>query len=518
MTVAEARAAGTEVRGRPEAGVGERAARKHRRGGAGQLRCIGGQHAQEGDRHAGNIAFERRIARAVVDHRHRCGAVLLPEDGAIDARAGAAPRDHQLARDARVDIFGFAAAERNGARGGAQHEDRESAAGQRRAVGIDRRDAPPPSESHHRGRETRGRVHRRHADDTPARRGRSGDVGRRTGVARGGHHDDAGLGGVLCRQRIGGLRRAEGSTERHVDDVHVVFDGPVDRMGHDVGRTLAAEDANGIDVRLGRDSGSDLERLLECRAVVRSRVGCAVGIHTEARGGACDVAAVSVAVERVRIRVGGCLGGVGVSLCVHRAGVVGVADEVGAALHLGRVRPEQRRIGRLCAGSGCRLERGDGAGAAEVGVRVVDPGIDDRDLDAFAAQTRRALPHHRRANERHAHRVVRTMLQNRQDLDDARQRGERRDLVAIDFDLDSVQGMAEALEHAAAATRDFGFDALMLGRNLVFDRAPLNGGERAFRDACPSCRDGFGRHDDHDLDAAAALHAERNDSRLESLW
>ena len=288
-------------------------------------------------------------------------------------------------------------------------------------------------------------------------------------------------------------------------------------MGHDVGRTLAAEDANGVKIRLRRDSGSDLERLLECRAVIGSRVGCAVGIHTEARGGARDVAAVSVAVERVRVRLGGRPGGIGVPLCVHCARVVVVADEVGAAFHLGRVRPEQRRICLLCAGGGCRLERGDGAGAAEVGVRVVDPGIDDRDLDAFAAQTRRALPHHRRANERHAHRVVRTMLQNRQDLDDARQRGERRDLVAIDFDLDSVQGMAEALEHAAAATRDFGFDALMLGRNLVFDRAPLIGGERAFRDACPRCRDGFGRHDDHDLDAAAALHAERNDGRHEGL-
>src|SRR5471030_560841 len=65
--------------------------------------------------------------------------------------------------------------------------------------------------------------------------------------------------------------------------------------------------------------------------------------------------------------------------------VVGIADEVGAAFHLGRVRPEQRRIGRPCAGSGCHLEVGDRAGATEVGVRVVDPGIDDRDLDAFGA-------------------------------------------------------------------------------------------------------------------------------------
>src|SRR5229473_3294399 len=80
MTVAEARAAGTEARGRPESGVGERAARKGRRGGSGQLRRVGSQHAQERDRHAGNIAFERRIARAVVDHRHRGGTVPLPAE------------------------------------------------------------------------------------------------------------------------------------------------------------------------------------------------------------------------------------------------------------------------------------------------------------------------------------------------------------------------------------------------------------------------------------------------------
>src|SRR5256885_1944324 len=161
---------------------------------------------------------------------------------------------------------------------------------------------------------------------------------------------------------------------------------------------------------------------------------------------------------------------------------------------------------------------GPGTVAAEVGVRVVDAGIDDRDLDAFAAETRTALPHGRRADERHAHRVIRAMLDNRQDLHDAGQRGERRHLVAVDFDLDSVQGVAEALEHVATATRNFGFDALLLGRSLVFDRAPLVAGKRAIREPRPRCGDRVGRHDDHDLDAAAALHAERNDSRLESLW
>ena len=111
------------------------------------------------------------------------------------------------------------------------------------------------------------------------------------------------------------------------------------------------------------------------------------------------MAAVAVAVERVGIGIGG------VDRRVVAVGVVVVTHEVVATLH-----PyAEPGLNPVCGvevvlGLG-RFESGGGALAVEVGVGVVDAGVDDRHLDA-RARVAGVLPHLRHAKERHADRVV----------------------------------------------------------------------------------------------------------------
>src|SRR6201999_3708538 len=127
--------------------------------------------------------------------------------------------------------------------------------------------------------------------------------------------------------------------------------------------------------------------------VVAAGVGAPVGVLAVARDGAGDVAAVAVAVERGGVRrrgrVVGRVGGVG---------VVVIAGEVHAGHDL--------RAGELVGGDrlgqlGLRvLGLLDGADAAEVGVRVVDAGV-DHGHGAVGTTVAVGLPGRRSVLQRH---------------------------------------------------------------------------------------------------------------------
>ena len=66
---------------------------------------------------------------------------------------------------------------------------------------------------------------------------------------------------LAASTRRGGrvVLRAEGRPERHVDDVHLVLDRPLDRFDGHVGRAAAAEHADRVDVRLRGYARADLQ-------------------------------------------------------------------------------------------------------------------------------------------------------------------------------------------------------------------------------------------------------------------
>src|SRR5580692_3335275 len=131
-------------------------------------------------------------------------------------------------------------------------------------------------------------------------------------------------------------------------------------------------------------------------------------------------------------------------------GVVIVADQVRAAFYLRRFWPEHGRICRLSAGRGGLRERSHGTGTAEVGVRVVDAGVDDGNLDFFTSIAGYALPHFRRADVRHADHILYFVLRHIHHLHHARHVCEVRDLAAGDLDLHAVQRIVIMGEHFAA--------------------------------------------------------------------
>src|SRR5262249_52191999 len=121
-----------------------------------------------------------------------------------------------------------------------------------------------------------------------------------------------------------------------------------------------------------------------------------------------------------------------------RVGVVAVADQVGAALDLGGIGAEERRIGRR-GFVGVRVEvRLRRARATEVRVREVDAGVDDGDLDALTVQTVEPVPDRRGADQRNAVDVVRRHELDRADGGHVRDGTQRVDLVGRDAYLDPV--------------------------------------------------------------------------------
>ncbi len=188
-----------------------------------------------------------------------------------------------------------------------------------------------------------------------------------TGVALGGGDDHAlvgqGLGGG--GDRVVGHQHVVG-TDGQVDDVHAVGGGPLHGGGHHlrIGAALAAEDPVGADLGVGGHAGDRLG-------------ACAAG----AGGDTGHMGAMSTAVIGVWVRHGpiGDLGG----LRRHRWIAVTVADEVISGNDLGV------REGGGAVTLGGRHARG--AGAAELGVVVVDAGVDDADLDALTGVTELGL-------------------------------------------------------------------------------------------------------------------------------
>ncbi len=191
-----------------------------------------------------------------------------------------------------------------------------------------------------------GVVHRTDGDHVVRHGGSpSGEGARDAGVALRDHDGHA----VVLHDAVGCHRggvagpRDERGAEAHVDDIHPVGDGPVHGGHDDVGRAaaVAAEDPVGaerdvrghpLDLPVGADDAGHV------RAVSATVVGEGVGPGGVGRG-------------------------------IGTAGVVGVAHEVVAIGHA-RVREV----------TGFVVD----AGSAEVGMVVVDAGVDDAHLDALA--------------------------------------------------------------------------------------------------------------------------------------
>ena len=203
------------------------------------------------------------------------------------------------------------------------------------------------------------------------------------GVTRGDHGEHAGAGERVNGVGFGVVLRGEFAAEGHVDHVHAVgevavtvgVEGTVERLNNDVGATAAAEDAEGVDFSVGGDAGADLHSLeLLCgELAVVAGEGGAVGVHAVACCGARHVGTVAAGGAVERVAVGGC----GV------ATVVGVTDEVVAASNLGAV-DESGVCGGQLGELGCLLVVFELAATAEVGVGVVDAGVDDGNLHALA--------------------------------------------------------------------------------------------------------------------------------------
>ena len=241
--------------------------------------------------------------------------------------------------------------------------------------------------------------------------------------------------------------------------------------------------------------------------IVRARVLAAVREHAEARRAACDVTAVSVAVERIRIG--------------HRQracdiGVVVVTDQIDTAFDLRRVRPEQSRVGRQRVGGECRVERRSGARSAEVGVGVVDAGVEDGDLDAFAAHTVYTGPRQRRANARHADCVLVGIDPDPQNIDDARNLPQRFDLVLWNPDLEAVDGALKAADDAAARRFDLRALARLLAAAICLDGESLGSREFPARSLL-YVGDGRTRQDRNDRDGRS-IHAARDGLGCELRW
>ena len=258
-------------------------------------------------------------------------------------------------------------------------------------------------------------------------------------------------------------------------------DRPVDGLDGDLGRAVAAEDTDEVEVGLRRDARSDLEVMGGLGVgVVRSGVGRTVGKDAEAGGRARNVRPVADAAVReravewigVRVRDERWRTGIG-------AAVVRISDEIDAALHLGSARSEQagitgvadRRVVRIRELVGLLGPR-----AAEVRVRVVDAGVDHGDLDAVAGESEAGLGIPdlvRNAKEGNALMVVALDDLDAPDRDDIRQLGQRRNLVARGRDLDAVVRGLELRQDASAVGIDAALDGVLASLQLGLDLALL---------------------------------------------
>ena len=202
------------------------------------------------------------------------------------------------------------------------------------------------------------------------------------GVTRRNHGEDALAVEGADRVVHGLIEHAELVAERQVRDVGAVgevavvvgVEHAVQALGDERGGALTTENAqtNQLGVRCGAGADLHVVELLFGELGVVAVEGAAVRVHAVTCRGARHVATVAAAVERVVIRVGS--GG------FLLTGVVIVTDQVVAAKELLRiVGALGNRVGCLCL-----LEGFLRAGATQIGVRVVDTGIEHDNLHALA--------------------------------------------------------------------------------------------------------------------------------------
>ena len=144
---------------------------------------------------------------------------------------------------------------------------------------------------------------------------RPGQIWPGTGVARGrDHHGPRGH----CIGDGDGIRvsdLAERRVQRQVDDVHVVLDGPVDGIDCEIGRSLAPEDPQRVQIGLGSHTGADPKFVVVGGGIIGALVGVAISGHTRPGGGGRHMGPVSelLTVDGVVIRLWGVLSGVEVA-------------------------------------------------------------------------------------------------------------------------------------------------------------------------------------------------------------
>ncbi len=431
--------------------------------------------ADEGDVHARDRPLERRIAGRVVDHDDGLGTETVADLGAIHASAEAAVGDRDLTRHEPIrGEVGLEAAEAFviGCPGDVLEVvelpgDRQVV---RLAVGVDAPDVG--SGRHidpHRGERGIG-IHGRHRDAARGDTWRARDV--RAGTAVAGRHDDrhASDRRVVDGERVSGAGVAEGGAERHVDDVGAVAHRPLDGVDHDGRAAVAAEDAVGHQRGSGSRAGADPEvGVLQGRGVVGAKVGGAVLANAVARRGARDVRAVLdvgglgvLAVERVGIRIRIVVAVIGIA---HE--VIARDDLLGGEVAVRAVQPVVGRVLRLSL-------------AAEVGVVVVDAGVDDGEPDALAGEAGRA-PGLVGADEAHRVRVVAVVLGHCRDLRHAREPGDLRELAGGDADAHGVEHVRVRRLDRGAHRPQLRLEALLLAREWRAQRGLLGFAELSAR-------------------------------------
>ena len=262
--------------------------------------------------------------------------------------------------------------------------------------------------------------------------GRSGRVGEVAVVARGDHREHTVLGQVVDDEVLRIVDRGVVGAEREVDDIEVVgevsvavrVECPVQGRDHRLGVARAAEHLECVDRRSRRHPRWDLQRVERggVQPLVAAGERAAAGVHAVPGGDSGHMAAVPLAVDRVRV-------GMGHRLVVARrwVGVIGVADEVVAS---GDLRRGQRREARLPVRVGAVGVGGvpgvSRSRPAEIGVRVVDSGVDDADAHPLT-DVAGVLPRREHLRELGAVRAERMLAHDRVDLDHIGPLGDRLD-------------------------------------------------------------------------------------------
>ena len=308
------------------------------------------------------------------------------------------------------------------------------------------------------------------------------------GVTRRNHGEDALAVEGTDRVVHGLVEHAELVAQRQVRDVGAVrevtvivgVEHAVKAQGNERGGALTTEDAqaNQLSLRCGARADLHVLELLLGELGVVAAEGRAIRVHAVARRGTGHMATVAAAVQRVRVRVG--------SGSLLLGGVVVVTDQVVAAQELLRV------VGALGnrVGGFCLLVGLLSAGAAQIGVSVVDAGIEHHNLHALTGVAGgggvlRVLlsPHGERVGIEHGTGVLRRHVLNDADalnIGTVRQRANLLDVTVERHAAHRVVGGVQNLR--AGLLRGGGALLLHAGTNRLHLRLRVHGGLRAGAD------------------------------------